>query len=381
LRRRLIGPALEKRMVVAREGSRPPRRAARPWRTRLVALALAPAAIALLGAAGPAVPAADVTPDPAASASPTPTPTPTPRRATLKVVKTDQSGTTITTPGARFNVHRGAADGPVVAALTTDGSGTASADTLVSGTTYCLEETAAPAGFRAEPAYTPGACATLVAGTASVISVADPPAGTPAPTPTATPAPTPTPTPVQTGELLVTKHDSADQVITTPGFTFNVHVGSATGQVIATISTDGSGTAIAGALNPATYCVEETTAPDGYQVAPTYSPSACVAVASDPSQGHSPTIVTVSDPATATPSPSAAAAPGVPPASPRAPGRTAITTPTAAGVPVATLARALVVLGVLLLGAGGVLVAVSIRRRRLRAMELPPDTWYDSTIT
>jgi hypothetical protein len=367
-------------MVVAREGGRSPRRAPRPWRRRLVALALAlaPAAIVLLGASGPNVAAADPTalPSPGISPTPTPTATPTPRRATLKVVKTDPAGTTITTPGAKFNVHIGAADGRVVATLTTDGSGTASVDTLASGTTYCLEETGAPAGFRAEPAYTPDACASLVAGTPSVISVADPPA----PTPTPTPPPTPTPTPVQTGELQITKDDTNGQVIATPGFTFNVRVGSATGQVIATIATDGSGTAIAGALNPAIYCVEETTAADGYQVAPSYSPSACVAVASDPTQGRSPTIVTVTDPASATPSPSAAA-PSAPPASPSAPGRLTTSTPTAAGLPVAALARVLVVLGVLLLGIGGVLVALSIRRRRLRTAEPPPDTWYDSTIT
>jgi hypothetical protein len=50
-------------------------------------------------------------------------------------------------------------------------------------------------------------------------------------------------------------------------------------------------------------------------------------------------------------------------------------------VPIDVLARILVVLGVVLLGVGGVLIALSIRRRRLDAAALPPDTWYDSTIT
>src|SRR2546429_114826 len=83
---------------------------------------------------------------------------------------------------------------------------------------------------------------------------APPPPSPPPPPPPAPAAPTPTPTPTPTGELQVVKRDSTGQTVTAPGFTFNIRAGSATGQVIATIATDSSGTAIAGALNPATYC-------------------------------------------------------------------------------------------------------------------------------
>ena len=209
------------------------------------------------------------------------------------------------------------------------------------------------------------------------------PEPTPTPTPTATPEPTPTPspTPVQTGELEVVKVDTANQPVTTPGFTFNVRVGSAKGQVIATVNTDGSGTAIAGALNPATYCVEEISAPDGYQVAPTYSPSNCVSVGPDPTQGRSPTIVTVSDPPAPTPAPSEAVA-GVPSETP-SPGGPARPSPAPAaeGSRAAAVARGLVVLGALLLAAGGLMIALAVRRRRARRTQLPPDAWYDSSIT
>src|SRR5258706_12450838 len=118
----MLAGAREKRMVDARKGGLQPCRPARPWRRRLVAIALAPAAVLLLGAAAAATPVS-AAPDPLPSASPTPTPipptpTPTPLRGTLPVVKTAQSGATIKTPGARFNVHRARADGPVGPPLT-----------------------------------------------------------------------------------------------------------------------------------------------------------------------------------------------------------------------------------------------------------------------
>ena len=336
-------------------------------RRSLLALAAAPAAVALLTAAAS---------DPSPSPSPAPSPTPV-LQGTLQVDKTDPSGAPLAVPGARFNVHRATSNGPVVTVMATDSAGTAAKK--LEAATYCLEETAAPPGFQVAPTYTPGQCMPVLPDRTTVVTVADPPAATPTPTPQ--PTPTPTPTPIQTGELQIVKVDTSGQTIGTPGFTFNIHVGSAKGQVIATITTDGSGTAIAGALNPATYCVEEVSAPDGYQVAPTYAPSNCVSVAPDPSQGRSPTTVTVTDPAATTPTPSEAAA-GVPSASP-SPGASAGPTRThgPAGLPVAALARGLVGLGVLLLVAGGALIALAIRRRRMRPPELPPDVWYDSTIT
>jgi uncharacterized surface anchored protein len=189
-----------------------------------------------------------------------------------------------------------------------------------------------------------------------------------------------------TGELQITKADTSNKTITLPGFTFNVHVGSAGGQVVATISTDGSGTAIAGALNPATYCVEETAAADGYQVAPTYSPAQCVTVAADSTQGHAPTVVTVIDPpSTATPSPTdsgAAAAAPTPSPTPSVAGQATVPQPPSSLA--GSVAKMLVGLGALLLLAGAVMIVVAIRRRRRQPPppQAPPgDYWYDSTIT
>ena len=353
--------------------SREGRGASGPWRRRLLALALGPTAIALLSAAVPSP-----------AASPTPTPTPTPQEGRLQVVKTDPSGKPVTVPGAKFNVHLDTPDGPLVPpVLTTDAAGTAS-ERLPQGT-YCLEEIAAPAGYQVAPTYVPAQCQPVVAGApvATTFRVADPPATTPSPTPTATPSPTPSPTQAPTGELQITKMDTSNHTVTAPGFTFNIHVGSAGGQVIATIATDGSGTAIAGALNPATYCVEETSAPDGYQVAPTYSPSACVMVASDPTQGRAPTLVAVIDPPASTPTPTdaGAAAPPSASATPSAAARAAGSQPPSS--PAAAVARGLVGLGALLLVSGAVMIVVAIRRRREAPRSGPPPTdyWYDSTIS
>jgi hypothetical protein len=356
--------------------SREGRGASRPWRRRLLALALAAAAIGLLSAATSPSPAISPTP----ADTPTPTPTPTPQDGRLQVVKTDPSGSPVTVAGAKFNVHRDTPDGELVPpVLTTDATGAAS-ERLAQGT-YCLEEIAAPAGYQVAPTYVPAQCQPVVAGApaATMFRVADPPASTPTPTP----SPTPSPTQAPTGELQITKTDTSNQTMTTPGFTFNVHVGSAGGQVIATIATDSSGKAVAGALNPATYCVEETSAPDGYQVAPTYSPSACVAVASDPTQGRAPTLVTVIDPSASTPTPTDAGAAVPPSPSPKPSAAGQVAPPQPPSSPAAALARGLVGLGALLLLAGAVMIVVAIRRRRQPppAGRPPTDYWYDSTIT
>jgi uncharacterized surface anchored protein len=355
----------------SRVGRPVPRSAARPWRIAC-ALAAAPAALALLVAAAPQ-----------ASPSPTPsdTPTPTPLlQGMLRVVKTDLSGSPIVIPGAQFKVHQDSLNGNVVATLVTKNTGRDEVR-LPTGK-YCLEEVAAPPGFQVAPTYTPSSCGTVLLGQTTVISAADPPVAAPTPTPSATP--TPTPTPVVTGELQITKVDPNNQVVTAPGFTFNVHVGSAKGQVIATIATDGSGTAIAGALNPATYCVEEVSAPDGWQVQPTYSPqSSCAAVASDPTQGRNPTTVTVTDPPAPTPTPSPEAAGAAPSASPSAHPNATGKPSTETALPVAALSKGLIGFGVLLLVAGAVMIALAVRRRRMRPPEppAPADYWYDSTIS
>jgi uncharacterized surface anchored protein len=304
---------------------------------------------------------------------------PVPREGGLRVIQTDQSGNTVAAAGAAFRVHAGAPGGPVVANLTTDASGTVQAGGLGAGT-YCVEQTAPAPGLQLAPQYTPAQCVPVTGGGIAVVSVADPAAAAP----TATPTPTPVPTAAPTGELQVNVTDPSGQPITAPGFTFNVHVGSPTGQVIATVTTDGSGSAVAAALNPATFCVEETTAPDGYQVAPAYSPGACVQVVADLTQGHSPAIVTVTNPPNATPSPSAGGATTAS-ASPSAGGITHLVTPSpvsAGTLSRATLARALIGGGGLLLLAGLVMILVAVRRRqRPPPTYEPPDTWYDSTIT
>jgi len=350
-------------------------RARPPLRRLALALALAPAAILLLTASAP-----DATPTPSPTPSDLPTPSP-PALGTLQVLKTDLSGARLVIAGAKFNVHRGSRTGPVVTTLTTSNTGVAAKD--VDPDTYCLEETAAPPGFQVAPNYTPNSgCIAVQAGKTAVISAADPPVAQSSPTPSA--SPTPSPTPMPTGELQITKVDTGGQTVTAPGFTFNIRVGSATGQVIATIATDGSGIAVAGALNPATYCVEEVSAADGYQLAPSYSPSACVAVKADPTQGRSPTVVTVTDPPAPTATPSDQQGPAGAAASPSPGARAATTSGSPSGLPAAAVSRGLIGFGVVLLLTGAVLIAVAIRRRRTGPPpppEYPQDIWYDSTIT
>jgi uncharacterized surface anchored protein len=356
--------------------SRVGRGASQPWRRRLLALALAPTAVALMGVAAPA-PTASPALSPAAT-------------AVLTVTKQDAI-TKAPLKGATFAVcvnDRNCTN--PVDQMTTDTTGTAqkTLPTLPAGSQYCLRETAVPSGYLQMPTYEP-ASGCVAFPTDASIAVTDPPApspspsATPTPTATPTPSPTPSPTPAPTGELQITKTDQGNRPITTPGFTFNIHVGSASGQVIATIATDDTGTAIAGALNPAMYCVEETSAPDGFQVAPTYSPSNCVMVASDGTQGRAPTLVTVIDPPASTPTPTAAGA-GAPPSPSATPSAAAqATTPEPPSSPSAAVARGLVGIGALLLLAGIVMIVVAIRRRRQPPRPGPPpnDYWYDSRIT
>ncbi len=239
---------------------------------------------------------------------------------TLQVVKTNPSGQTVTVAGARFDVHQATLSGKVVATVTTGPSGTATAPGLQPAT-YCVEETAAPPGYQLAPQYTPSQCVPVTGGTPAVVSVADPPAATPA---------------------------------------------------------------VAAALNPATYCVEEIAAAEGYQLAPAYSPGACVSVTADTTQGRSPTRVTVTDPPAPSPSPSSTSDAGTTTSSP-APGSGARVSSRPAstfGFSPGTLSRLLIGLGGLLLLVGVVLTVVAIRRRRSKPPAPPPPTdyWYDSTI-
>lgn len=271
--------------------------------------------------------------------------------------------------GASFRVFDQADPKKItIANLTTNSSGSDQAN-LPLGPTYCLEETIAPQGYQLPPTYTPATgCVPLNPdGTAATISATDLPSPTPTPTPAPTPAPTPTPTPTPgpTGELQVVKTDPAGQTVTAAGFTFNLHAGSSSGAVVAAITTDTSGTAIAAALSPATYCLEETAAPDGYQVAPTYSPGACVTVPADPTKGGNPATVTVADPAS--PSPSAAAASSAAARPPPSPSHLAAPTQgssASTAISVGSIAVALVAFGALLLITGLVMIAVDVSRRR-----------------
>jgi uncharacterized surface anchored protein len=322
-----------------------------------------------------------------------------PPAGALEVVTTDQSGTAVTLPGARFKVHQGSPTGSVVATLITDGSGSATA-TLAAGLTYCVEETAAPPGFQVAPAYAPAACVPVTAGATSVVSAADPPV----PVPTS-PSSTPTTAPpgAVTGEVEVIKTDPGGQVVTTPGFRFDVSAGTTSGHLIAIITTDGSGTAITAGLRPARYCVAEISAPDGYRVEPTYSPSACVTVTADPIHGRHPTTIRVADATSAAQSPSASTVgpggaaeqptPGAAGRTPAAPTRAAplgVLWKALAGLSVpralagSSAWEALVGFSVLVQAIGLTMVAVALRRRRRAAKadrDLAAHIRYDSTIS
>jgi uncharacterized surface anchored protein len=330
---------------------------------------MAPTAVALLSAEAPATPA------------------PTPM-ATLTVTKHD-ANTNAALKGAMFVVCPNDINCPQQEQipLMPTGDNGATQTSLMVGATWCVIETGVPSGYQLAPKYMDNKQCVVLQATGFNVMVTDPPAPTPTPSPTPSPSPTPTPSPSPSptpgpGELQITKVDPGNQTITTPGFTFNIHVGSSTGQVIATIATDGSGTAVAGALNPAMYCVEEISAPDGYQVAPTYSPAQCVLVASDSTQGRAPTLVTVIDPPASTPTPSAAAIVPSPTPSPTPSAAAQAPAPQPPSSRAAAVARGLVGVGALLLLVGAVMIVLAIRRRRQPPAGPPPsDYWYDSTIT
>jgi len=179
------------------------------------------------------------------------------------------------------------------------------------------------------------------------------------------------PTAGPTGELRIVKTDAAGHTVTSPGFAFDLHVDSASGRVVAAVTTDTTGIAIAAALTPATYCLEETAAPDGFEVTPTYTPGACVTVPADPTKGSNPTRVTVADPASPSPPANAATsgAAGAPPAANHLAGP-------GSGPPLAirpgldSFAIALVAVGALLVIAGLVMIAVDVNRRRRLGVEI-----------
>ena len=270
--------------------------------------------------------------------------------------------------GASFRVFDKKDPKTTVATLTTNAGGS-DQTSLAVGPTYCLEETAVPQGYQLAPNYTPAmGCVALDPSNPTTIAVTDPPAPTPSasPTPTPSPAPTPTPSPTAgpTGELRIVKTDAAGQTITAPGFTFDLHVDSASGTVVAATTTDTTGAAIAASLTPATYCLEETAAPDGYQVAPTYTPGACVTVPADPTKGSNPTIVTVTDPASPSPSTNAASSGATrPPPAPNHLAQAHHGPPLAAGLSLDWFAAALVAVGTLLVISGLVMIAVDVNRR------------------
>lgn len=334
-------------------------------------IAAAPAITALM------LGAADPTPTPSSTPTATPSepiPSPSPTGVVpgqLQVTKTDPSGNTVQQAGAAFDVLQDSTSGPLRAQLTTDATGTARAG-LEPGT-YCLNETAAPPGYQLMPSYNPKQCVQVMSGALTTVSVADPPAPTPSPSasPSPTPTPTPSPTAGPTGELQIVKTDAAGHTVTSPGFAFDLHVDSASGRVVAAVTTDTTGIAIAAALTPATYCLEETAAPDGFEVTPTYTPGACVTVPADPTKGSNPTRVTVADPASPSPPASGAAsgAAGAPPSANHLAG-------SGSGPPLAirpgldSFAIALVAVGALLVISGLVMIAVDVNRRRRLGVEI-----------
>ena len=285
------------------------------------------------------------------------------------MIKSDPNGHTVTVAGAAFTIHQGTVDGQVVTTITSDQTGTATAAALEPAT-YCVVETAAPQGFQLQPTYAPSQCVAVGADPSpgqspTRVTVSDPPSPTPA------------------GELQITEVDSGGNAVTTPGFTFNIRVGSATGQVVARVTTDQTGTAVASALNPSTYCVEETAAPDGWQLQPAYQPSQCVAVAADPTLGSNPATVTVTDPLAPSPAPSPSPSDSATAAPAESPSPAAIVSRPAAGRTEAEfgpLGMGLIGFGLVLLAAGLGMIAVALRRRR-SGPGPAPETWYDSRVS
>jgi hypothetical protein len=309
--------------------------------------------------------AAEAAPAPTSSPAPTASdPVPSPSATSvvpgeLQVAKTDPSGNPL--DDATFKVTANF-DPRFDERITTGGpSGSVTLGNLVPGT-YCLVELAVPQGYMLQPTYAPSNCVRvkpdLTGHDTTMVTVTDPPAPRPTPTapppPTPTPAPAPTPsaTPGPTGELQIIKTDAAGKTATTPGFTFDVHVGSSSGPVVATITTDTSGTAIAAALSPATHCVEETGASDGYQLAPTYAPGACVMVAMDPTRGSNPTTVSVVDPASKAATSPPTTGPPPSPAHAVAAGHGASTAAISRAFALAAFGAVLLVIGVLMIAAG-----------------------------
>ena len=279
------------------------------------------------------------------------------------MTKSDPSGVPLA--NATFKVTSASDPTFSIQLTTSDPNGSVTLANLTPGM-YCLEEIAVPEGYLLQPTYAPNKCVLVTSDpnghdNPMKVSVLDPLASTPSPTPTATPTPTPAPTPAPTGELQVVKTDAAGRPLTALGFTFDIHLGSSSGPVVATITTDTSGTAIAAALSPTIHCVEETGAADGYQVAATYTPGPCVAVAVDPTKGSNPTTVTVADAPSAGAASSSTARPAPSPAHLRAAGHRSST----AAVPPASLAVALVAFGAALLVMGVLMIAVGMNRRHL----------------
>ena len=182
-------------------------------------LVVSAAALLVLAAAAPA-------------ANPTPVASPL---GDLRIVKTDPSGATV--DGATFAVHRDSPQGQLVRSVSAGDIHLS----LPLGT-YCAVETAPPPGYRLPSGP---ACATLSA---------------PQPNQVLTFVDQPLP---QGGALRVIQTDLSGGTVAAAGAAFRVHAGSPAGAVVATLSTDGSGTATAGGLGPATYCVEQTAVPQG----------------------------------------------------------------------------------------------------------------------
>jgi len=196
-----------------------------------------------------------------------------PTMAELRVLKLD-AATGQPLQGAKFEIHQDSQQGAVVATVTTGSAGTATA-TVAADHVYCLHETQAPPGYLPAGDF---CTSKLVASTVTTVQVAD--------------------AREAAGTLQVVKTNPSGQTVTVAGARFDVHQATLSGKVVATVTTGPSGTATAPGLQPATYCVEETAAPPGYQLAPQYTPSQCV-----PVTGGTPAVVSVADPPAATPTP------------------------------------------------------------------------------
>lgn len=157
----------------------------------------------------------------------------------FKLLKKDrESGQLL--PGAKFDVYD--KDGNVVDTITTNEQGEALSKQLPVGT-YTLKETKAPEGYELSPEdihvdVTSNQFVTVEAFNKKIIEKV-------------------------TGQFEIVKVDADDKEKVLPGAEFEVYKD---GKKIDTLTTDEKGKVVSGKLEPGTYTLKETRAPEGYKL-------------------------------------------------------------------------------------------------------------------